>query len=134
MDSSLRRFLQALIFTSILFLIAVIVWLFYCRCLPRRGTKEPGTQGLNSASAPPNRNAARNGNVVMFSYNTSVLLSTDGAASYKLLNPTAIFPGGAAKDASGNALDAGLCCDQRLQYVPQIDRFIWLMQFCGTGP
>lgn len=216
MDSSLRRALQALIFALILFLIAVIVWLFYCKCLPRRGANEPGKQILNSTTAPPNRavggkyppfkpppegynedrarpvptgpvrgtlaptsagsklfqiqnnkqnpplggsgdpvvfsnynslgtkagsvgtppdvNAARDGNVVMFSYNTSVLLSTDGATSYKLLNPTTIFPSGPAKDASGNALDAGLCCDQRLQYVPQIDRFIWFMQFCGTGP
>jgi len=55
MDSSLRRFLQALIFTLILFLIAVIVWLFYCKCLPRRGAHEPGMESMNSATAPPNR-------------------------------------------------------------------------------
>jgi hypothetical protein len=30
-------------------------------------------------------------------------------------------------------LDNGLCCDQIIRYVPKIDRFVWLMQFCGTG-
>ena len=52
----------------------------------------------------------------------------------RLLDPTTIFPSGPSKDAAGNFLDNGLCCDQKLLYVPQIDRFIWLMQFCGTGP
>jgi hypothetical protein len=216
MDSSLRRLLQLLIVVVILSVIAVVVWLFYCRCLPWRRAQAPAQQPLNTATVSPNRaeggkyppftpkhegynedrartvpngplrgtlaptsagsklfqlqqnkqnpplggagdpvvfsdydnlgtkastvgtppdlNAARNGNVVMFSYNTNLLLSTDGTASYKLLNPTTIFPSGPAKDSSGNPLDAGLCCDQRLIYVPQIDRFIWLMQFCGTGP
>ena len=87
-----------------------------------------------SVGTPPDVNAARNGNVVMLSYNTSVLLSIDGTGSYKLLDPTTIFPSGPSKDAAGNFLDNGLCCDQKLLYVPQIDRFIWLMQFCGTGP
>ena len=86
------------------------------------------------APAPPDVNAARNGNVVMLSYNTSVLLSTDGAGTYQLLDPTTIFPSAPSNDAAGNPLDAGLCCDQILRYVPQIDRFVWLMQFCGTGP
>jgi hypothetical protein len=69
----------------------------------------------------------------MVSYNTNVLLSTNGAGTYAILNPTTVFPSGPATDAAGNRLDNGLCCDQILQYVPQIDRFIWLMQFCGTG-
>jgi len=215
MDNSLRRALQLLIFTLILFLIALIVWLFYCKCPPRRGAYGPSARPANNASAPPNRvsggkyppfkppgegfnldrgravptgpirgtlaptsagsklfqiqknkqtppiggsadpvvfsdynnlgtqagnvgtppdvNAARNGNVVMVSYNTSVLLSLNGTSTYKLLNPTTIFPSGPTKDSAGNPLDSGLCCDQKLQYVPQIDRFIWLMQFCGTG-
>ena len=87
----------------------------------------------STIGVPPDMNAARAGNVAMLSYNTRVQLSTDGASTYTERDPSTIFPSGPATDASGNRLDNGLCCDQVLQYVPQIDRFIWLMQFCGTG-
>ncbi|MCA1613070.1 MAG: hypothetical protein LC800_02715 [Acidobacteria bacterium] len=223
MDKTLRLLLKVLIFTAIFFLLALIIYLFYCRCYPRgfRGANDPAPVGrdLNHASAQPNRaeggkfppfkpsddpsqrnndrarkvptgplrgnlapsqgasqllqlkknaselppgaggagdpvvfsdfdplgtqsgptltppdmNAARSGNVVMLSYNTNVLLSTDGTTNYALLNPTTIFPSGPTADAAGNQLDNGLCCDQLIHYVPQIDRFIWFMQFCGTG-
>jgi hypothetical protein len=86
-----------------------------------------------SVGTPPDPNAARNGNVVMLSYNTRVMLSTNGGTSYVELDPTTIFPSGPTKDAAGNLLDNGLCCDQIIRYVPRIDRFVWLMQFCGTG-
>ena len=220
MDNTLLLLLKLLIVTTIVSLIAWIVYLFYCKCRQRRRDEGgPLNRPLNSASAephrvsggefppfqppgeegeehnedrgrtvptgplrgslaptrapsqflqikqkaedtplgaagdpvvfsdydplgttagsvgtPPDMNAARSGNVVMLSYNTSVLLSTDGASTYSVLNPTTVFPSGPTNDSSGNPLDNGLCCDQQLQYVPQIDRFIWLMQFCGTGP
>ncbi len=86
-----------------------------------------------TVGTPPDMNAARAGAVAMLSYNTNVLLSTDGASTWTLLNPTTIFPSTPTTDATGTLLDNGLCCDQILQYVPQIDRFIWLMQFCGSG-
>jgi hypothetical protein len=86
-----------------------------------------------SVGTPPDMNAARSGRVVMLSYNTRVMLSTDGAGTWTELDPTTIFPSGSSSDAAGNLLDKGLCCDQILQYVPSIDRFVWLMQFCGTG-
>lgn len=215
MNHALSRALQILIYTLVLFLIAIIVWLFYCHCHqgrrynqtysqtsfnasvppnrvsggkypaftppkegynedrprsvptgPLRGTLAPtvsGSQlfkiqkqkqqpplggsgdpvvfsGYNSlgtqatgVGTPPDVNTARNGNVVMLSYNTKLLLSTNGAGSYTLLDPTTIFPSGPAKDSSGNFLDKGLCCDQKLIYISSIDRFIWLQQFCGTG-
>jgi len=215
MDKGLSRALQILIYTLVLLFIALIVWLFYCRCNRRRGQDQTYSQPALNASAPPNRvsggkyppfkppaegfnedrpravptgplrgtlaptvsgsqlfkiqnqkqnpplggsgdpvvfsgyndlgtqatgvgtppdvNTARNGNVVMLSYNTKLLLSTDGAVSYKLLDPTTIFPSGVTKDSNGNLLDNGLCCDQKLMYVSSIDRFIWLQQFCGTG-
>jgi hypothetical protein len=82
---------------------------------------------------PPDMNAARAGRVVLLSYNTRVMLSTDGAGTWTQLDPTTIFPSTASRDAAGNLLDNGLCCDQVVQYVPQIDRFLWLMQFCGSG-
>jgi hypothetical protein len=94
---------------------------------------DPLGPSAGSVGTPPDMSAARGGNVVMLSYNTSALLSTDGANTWTLLNPSTIFPSAPSKDAAGNLLDNGLCCDQVLQYVPQIDRFIWLMQFCGSG-
>lgn len=217
MDNTLLLLLELLIVTAIIFLIALIIYLFYCKCRPRRkdegeapsrplisATAEPHRvsggkfppiepsgeeEGRNEDQAhrvptgplrgslaptrapsqfleikkraqdtprggagdpvvfsdydplgttsnvgtPPDMNAARSGNVAMLSYNTRVQLSTDGTNTWKELDPTTIFPSGATQDNNGNPLDRGLCCDQILQYVPQIDRFIWLMQFCGTN-
>ncbi|MGH8093531.1 MAG: hypothetical protein ACREIF_08670 [Chthoniobacterales bacterium] len=93
----------------------------------------PQGTSANVGGTPPDPNAARNGNVIMLSYNTRVMLSTNGGTSYVELDPTTIFPSGPTKDAAGNLLDSGLCCDQIIRYVPGIDRFIWLMQFCGSG-
>ncbi|HMD96637.1 MAG TPA: PEP-CTERM sorting domain-containing protein [Terriglobia bacterium] len=46
---------------------------------------------------------------------------SSGGGVFNTLDPTKVFP----KDA------VGFCCDQIVQYVPSIDRFIWLLQ--GTG-
>lgn len=64
--------------------------------------------------------------VVIGSYNGPVAFSADGGANYWHQNPKSVFPN---KDADGNLIDGGFCCDQVIMYVPQIDRFIWLMQF-----
>src|SRR6266545_1184811 len=80
-------------------------------------------QGTSAnVGTPPDPNAARNGNVVMLSYNTRVMLSTNGGTSYTELDPTTIFPSGPTNDAAGNPLDKGLCCDQIIRYAPQLDR------------
>jgi hypothetical protein len=47
--------------------------------------------------------------------------STNSGTSFTTLDPTKIFPNDAV----------GYCCDQIVQYVPSIDRFVWLLQ--GTG-
>lgn len=108
--------------------------------IPQGGAGDPvvfseytpfGTR-VNFAGIPPDMSGAQNGNVVIMSGNTFAALSTDGGGTYTALNPSTIFPSGPTSDAAGNLLDGGLCCDQILQYVPQIDRFIWLMQFSGT--
>lgn len=88
----------------------------------------------SNLGGPPDMNAARGGNIAILSYNSRVQLTTDGAVNWNERDPTTIFPSGATNDSSGNPLDRGFCCDQIVQYVPQIDRYIWLMQFCGTGP
>jgi hypothetical protein len=94
---------------------------------------DPRGTSATLAGAPPDPNAARAGGVIMLSYNSRVMLSTNGGANYQELAPTTIFPSGPTSDAAGNPLDKGFCCDQIIRYLPQIDRFVWLMQFCGTG-
>ena len=60
------------------------------------------------------------GGVVFVTANWTAAYSTDGI-HFTQLNPTTIFPNDAV----------GFCCDQIVQYVPSIDRFIWLLQ--GNG-
>jgi hypothetical protein len=72
-----------------------------------------------SATAEPS--GASGGGVVFVSSNWFAAFSKDGGSTFHQLDPTTIFP---------NDL-VGFCCDQIVQYVPQIDRFIWMLQ--GTG-
>jgi hypothetical protein len=79
--------------------------------------------------APASTNAADisgadAGEVVMLTGNTYADYSTDGGQTFTTINPTAVFP---------NTLAGGICCDQVVQYVPEIDRFVWLMQYRSTA-
>ncbi|CAN5254013.1 hypothetical protein BH20BAC1_BH20BAC1_02690 [soil metagenome] len=65
-----------------------------------------------------------NGDVVMLTGNWYVQYSTDGGQNFTTLDPTTIFP---------DNLAGGFCCDQIIQYVPSIDRFIWLLQYSRSG-
>jgi hypothetical protein len=62
------------------------------------------------------------GNMVMYTANFFGAYSTDYGASFKRLNPEELFPN----------TDGGFCCDQIVRYAPQIDRFVWLIQY-GTS-
>ena len=62
---------------------------------------------------------ATGGGVVLISANWLAAYSTDGGNTFTPLYPTLIFP------------PFGFCCDQIVQYVPSIDRFIWLLE--GNG-
>ena len=64
---------------------------------------------------------ASGGGVIFISANWVVAFSTDGGATFTQLDPTTVFPSDAV----------GFCCDQIVQYVPSIDRFVWLLQ--GNG-
>jgi hypothetical protein len=97
-------------------------------------TDNPFGTRVSFSGVPPDMSGAMHDRLVLESGNTFAALSTDAGATFNALNPTAIFPSAATKDATGKLLDNGLCCDQVIQYSPQIDRFLWLMQFCGTGP
>lgn len=80
-----------------------------------------GASGNLSTIAEPSGATATGGGVVFVTTNWSAAYSTDGGNTFTQLNPTTIFPADAV----------GFCCDQIVQYVPSIDRFIWLLQ--GNG-
>ena len=79
-----------------------------------------GCSGDSAAACAEPSGASGNG-VIFVSANWRVAFSTDGGSTFKILDPTTIFPNDAV----------GFCCDQIIQYAPSIDRFIWLLQ--GTG-
>ena len=75
----------------------------------------------DSQAACAEPSGASGGGVILVSANWSLAYSTDGGSTFKVLDPTTIFPNDAI----------GYCCDQIVQYAPSIDKFIWLLQ--GTG-
>jgi hypothetical protein len=79
-----------------------------------------GCSGDSNAVCAEPSGASGNG-VTMVTVNWRMAFSTDGGTTFKVLDPTTLFPNDAI----------GFCCDQIIQYAPSIDRFIWLLQ--GTG-
>jgi hypothetical protein len=67
----------------------------------------------------PEPSVAENGETVMTTGNFWMSLSLDGGQTFTSVNPTTIFP----EDYGG------FCCDQLVQYVPEFDLFIWLLQY-----
>ena len=57
---------------------------------------------------------------VTFETANSYASYANGGAAFTKKDPTTIFP---------NDADGGFCCDQIVQYVPGIDRFVWVMQY-----
>jgi hypothetical protein len=89
--------------------------------------RDPGTvvftvnngAGLNASTCCTEPSGASGGGVVFVTANFLAAYSTDGGSTFPThLDPTTIFPND----------NVGLCCDQIVQYVPSIDRFIWLLQ------
>jgi len=76
------------------------------------------TSGNISTVSEPS--GASGGGVVFVAANWFAAYSIDGV-HFTQLDPTTIFPNDAV----------GFCCDQIVQYVQSIDRFIWLLQ--GNG-
>ena len=92
------------------------------------GNNSIGTTGAGTfcnPGTPPSTCAEPSGDegggVIFVSANWLAAYSTNGGSSFTQLDPTKIFPNDAI----------GFCCDQVIQYVPSIDRFIWLLQ--GPG-
>lgn len=80
------------------------------------GLASGNINGKVGTTAEPS--GAVGGGVVFVTTNWTAAYSQDGGLTFTQLDPTTIFPNDAV----------GFCCDQIVQYVPGIDRFIWLLQ------
>ena len=82
-----------------------------------------GTQNCSgdAAAACAEPSGAASSGMIFVSANWNAAFSTTGGPPFTILDPTTVFTPGAI----------GFCCDQVVQYVASIDRFVWLMQ--GTG-
>lgn len=77
-----------------------------------------------AACWPPEPNEASDGNTVVYTTNTYVGFSINGGASFKSFTPGSLY---------SDDPDGGPCCDQIVQYVPQINRFIWIIQYKASS-
>lgn len=80
-----------------------------------------GISGGSTVNEPSG--AVSTGGVVWETANWFAAYSLDGA-HFTEIDPTTLFP---------NNADGGFCCDQIVQYVPSIDRIVWVMQY-AQGP
>lgn len=78
----------------------------------------PGTSAGKVGPIAEPSGASNGRDVVFATANWLAAYSTNGGGSYTALDPTKIFPPDAV----------GFCCDQVVQYVPRIDRFVWILQ------
>ncbi len=87
--------------------------------------RDTGTGQAGNYPPDPTAAAGASGsNVVFASGNTYVLFSTDDGVTFTRLDPTTIFP----------QSDGGLCCDQVITYVPQVNLVFWLLQYSSSAP
>jgi len=63
---------------------------------------------------------ATHDDVVFFTGNWYAAISVDGGTTFKYVDPYHSFP---------DPTEMGFCCDQVVQYIPQIDTFVWLLQY-----
>jgi hypothetical protein len=79
-------------------------------------------QGLG-VGTPSEPSIAAHGDVIFYTQNWTTGYSADGGLTWKTLNPYSDVPG----------IFGGFCCDQVVIYVPQVDRFVWLLQYSGNA-
>ncbi len=89
------------------------------RGLGMTGAGQGCSRDANAVCAEPSGDVTK-GEFVFATANWTAAYSPDGT-TFTQLNPTTVFPHD----------DVGYCCDQIVQYVTKIDRFIWILQ--GPG-
>jgi hypothetical protein len=77
--------------------------------------------GSGSKASEPS--GAKAGQIIFTTANWFAAISIDGGTTFSTINPT-VYAGPA-----NPATDGGFCCDQVVQYLPSLDRFVWLIQY-----
>jgi hypothetical protein len=85
-------------------------------------TELTGPAQQDTASNVGEPSTAINGQVAFFTGNWYAANSPDGGATFQYLNPATVFQ---QFDPPGSQF----CCDQVVNYIPQIDTFVWLLQY-----
>jgi len=80
----------------------------------------PGEQQTASNVGEPS--AAANGQVVFYTGNWYAAMSSDGGKTFRFIDPTKAFQ-------ASDPPNSSFCCDQVAHYIPQIDTFVWLLQY-----
>jgi hypothetical protein len=65
---------------------------------------------------------AANANVVFYTGNWYAAVSTDGVVTFQFIDPAKAF-------RQFDPPNSHFCCDQVVQFIPQIDTFVWLLQY-----
>ena len=82
----------------------------------------PGEQQTAANVGEPS--VAANDQVVFYTGNWYSAMSSDGGRTFHFINPGASFQ-------ASDPPNSSFCCDQIVHYIPQIDTFVWLLQY-GT--
>ncbi|MFB9982638.1 hypothetical protein ACFSQQ_15965 [Mesorhizobium kowhaii] len=86
-----------------------------------RNTELAGPAANSTASNVGEPSCAINGDVVLYTGNWYAAVSTDGGATFQYMDPESAFPRPGA--------NIRFCCDQVVQYVSELDMFVWLLQY-----
>jgi hypothetical protein len=65
---------------------------------------------------------AANEQVVVYTGNWYAAVSSDGGTTFKYIDPATAFK-------ASDPPNSSFCCDQIVHYIPQIDTFVWLLQY-----
>jgi hypothetical protein len=65
---------------------------------------------------------ALNGQVAFYTGNWYAAMSSDAGKTFRYLDPATAF-------AASDPPNSHFCCDQVVNYIPQIDTFVWLLQY-----
>jgi hypothetical protein len=76
----------------------------------------------HTASNVDEPSVAANDQVVLYTGNWYAAVSSDGGQTFKYLDPAAAFK-------ASDPANSSFCCDQIAHYIPQIDMFVWLLQY-----
>ncbi len=85
-------------------------------------TELTGPAQQDTASNVGEPSTAISGQVVFFTGNWYAANSPDGGNKFRYLDPATVFK---QFDPPGSQF----CCDQVVNYIPQIDTFVWLLQY-----